>query len=172
MEHGFQPGQMISFRLPADTPKPVIEYLSQLKETEEESFGKKISQLFINGVHQALIGEKPTITIPLPEYLTPEQRDWFNHPFTRELLRNWICQLTFNPSLFLGASTFEIATATVQQESVQQKETQQVVVEREKDQLEEVQPAEVTETTWEKKHSDFEVSTSYHAKLVGFFMDD
>ncbi len=157
MVHEFESGQIISFPLPADTPKPVIEFLNQLKETEEGSFHNIIAQLFINGVNHELNSSKPTVTIPLPENLTSEQKDWFNHAYTKQLLGNWICQLTFNSAQTIHSSGFELPT--------REKLPQEV-------QSENVQHEETIESNLEHKHTGFQVSTSYHAKLVGFFIED
>ncbi|MNO63759.1 hypothetical protein D3C76_544720 [compost metagenome] len=140
MDSAIKAGQTISVALPADTPQYVLTYLNQLKSAGERTYHRKIAQLFMESVREACSREQPYLLIPLPNDLSEEQQDWFNHPYTRKLLAQWVYQLVV-----------EQTSSTIS-----------------------TRPPETTPATTEPhpEHKPFEISTSYHSKLVGYFMND
>ncbi|MNC62023.1 hypothetical protein D3C75_1120030 [compost metagenome] len=94
----------------------------------------------MESVREACSREQPYLLIPLPGHLSVEQQDWFNHPYTRELLVKWVYQMVL-----------EQTTTTIL-----------------------ARPPETTQTVTElpPEQKTFEISTSYHSKLVGYFMND
>ncbi|MFC4766545.1 hypothetical protein [Effusibacillus consociatus] len=108
MNRGIGVGQVISFRLPADTPIHVIEFLNHLKETEGRGFSKKIGQMFITGVNQELASRQPNVLIPLPQPLSTEQQHWLNHSVTQEFIGKLICQLASHSLPVVEPPVFEM----------------------------------------------------------------
>ncbi|WP_026573710.1 hypothetical protein [Bacillus sp. UNC438CL73TsuS30] len=46
-------GQVISFRLPSDSPHYVLKYWENLKKLEKRNFSKKIAELLIKGINSS-----------------------------------------------------------------------------------------------------------------------
>ncbi|BCG60926.1 hypothetical protein [Paenibacillus sp. URB8-2] len=143
----------VTITLPENTPQTILAYLEQLKQSGERTFSNKIAQLLIESLNQACLKEKPHVVIPLPEHLTEEQQDWFNHPFTKQLLMNWILQLTSGMS--------SISSSNCLSPSLAHPEISEVPLRTESD-----------NTASPSNHDSFRISTSYHTKLVGFFLDE
>ncbi|MFD1774785.1 hypothetical protein [Paenibacillus rhizophilus] len=147
----------IIITLPDNTPQTILAYLEQLKQSGERTFSNKITQLLIESLNQACLKEKPHVVLPLPEHLTEEQQDWFNHPFTKQLLMNWISQLTSGMPSFSSSNGLSNGLAA----SLTQPEISEVPLNTETD-----------ITASQSNHDSFRISTSYHNKLVGFFLDE
>ncbi|MCL6606097.1 MAG: hypothetical protein K6T94_24795 [Paenibacillus sp.] len=153
MDSSFKAGQTITISLPMDTPHSVLTYLDQLKGAGERTYNRKAGQLFVESVSQACSREKPGLLLPFPEDLSEEQQDWLNHPYTRQILSKWIFQviLDHSPSALLFRSLDNL-----------------------KDDKIVMKPQESTEVSTESPpdNQSFEISTSYHSNLVGYFMND
>ncbi|MGG4037847.1 hypothetical protein [Heyndrickxia ginsengihumi] len=95
----FEPGKTISFRLPSDTPIHVCKYLTERKSILGRKFSSEIAPLFVDAVSQKSQGhtKENEITISLPEGLTPQQKDWLIHPYTRSLITQMLYQVIKNP---------------------------------------------------------------------------
>ena len=78
-------GQVISFRLPSDTPDHVLKYLQNLKKLENRNFSKKIAELLIKGINSS---DSDGVMIPVTEKLTKDQKEWLKHEQSIALLRN------------------------------------------------------------------------------------
>ncbi|MCM2534170.1 hypothetical protein NDK43_19655 [Neobacillus pocheonensis] len=89
-------GQVITFRLPSDTPEHILKYLQKLKESDKRDFSRKVAELVILGISNKK--EQETISIPMIQKLTKEQRDWLKHEQTEALLGNMIYQLFSEPA--------------------------------------------------------------------------
>jgi len=87
----YETGKTISFRLPQNTPKSVIEHLNKRKNTLGRNFSREIAPLFVKAIEESLeeSGEK-NINIPLPPDLTTEQMNWLNSSYTKSLLSQLI----------------------------------------------------------------------------------
>lgn len=87
----YEKGKTISFRLPQNTPKSVIEHLNKRKHTLGRNFSREIAPLFVKAIEESLeeVGEK-TISIPLPSDLTTDQMNWINSSYTKSLLSQLI----------------------------------------------------------------------------------
>ncbi|MFP7474297.1 hypothetical protein SFC55_25260 [Niallia taxi] len=87
----YEKGKTISFRLPQNTPKSVIEHLNKRKITLGRNFSREIAPLFVKAIEESLekSGEK-TISIPLPPDLTTDQMNWLNSSYTKSLLSQLI----------------------------------------------------------------------------------
>jgi hypothetical protein len=92
-----QRGQAITFRLPSDTPDHIIKQLQTMKEKERRNFSSKIAEMVLEGVNHSLSKEKEMITIPLPKFLTKEQRNWLRHSHSEALLGSIVHQLLADP---------------------------------------------------------------------------
>lgn len=90
-------GQAISFRLPSDTPDHILKHLQKLKETERRNFSSKMAEFVLEGVGKSYSHERETITIPLPQRLSKNQRDWLKHEHSEALIGNIIYQLLIDP---------------------------------------------------------------------------
>lgn len=94
----YEPGKTISFRLPQNTPKTVIEHLNQRKDTLGRNFSREIAPLFINAIEDSLKNSQvETVNIPLPSDLTKDQLDWINSSYTKSLLSQLIFQVINKP---------------------------------------------------------------------------
>ncbi|AKG36277.1 hypothetical protein [Paenibacillus durus] len=153
----------ITITLPENTPQAVLAYLEQLKQTGDRTFTNKIAKLLIESLNQACLQEKPHVLIPLPEHLTEEQRDWFNHPFTKQLLMNWISQLAGGamPLPFSNRLTPSPSPPVPSSPELSQPEIHEIP-----------EGTEPEHTEAPSNHDSFRISTSYHNKLVGFFLDE
>lgn len=164
----------ITVTLPENTPQAVLDYLDQLKQTGDRTFSNKISQLLIESLNRAYLKEKPHILIPLPEHLTEEQLDWFNHPYTKQLLMNWISQWAggaipqpfsnhWTPSPMPSPMPSSIEPTSIEPTPPEPSQTE----------IHEVQErTEPDHATSPPGQDSFRISTSYHNKLVGFFLDE
>jgi len=90
-------GQAISFRIPSDTPDHLLKHLQKLKETERRNFSSKIAEFVMQGVTTSSAREKETISIPLPNSLSKNQRDWLKHQHSEALLGSIVYQLLSDP---------------------------------------------------------------------------
>ncbi|MFE7064853.1 hypothetical protein ACFVAD_22235 [Sutcliffiella sp. NPDC057660] len=90
-------GQAISFRIPSDTPDHLLKHLQKLKETERRNFSSKIAEFVMQGVTTSSVREKETISIPLPNSLSKNQRDWLKHQHSEALLGSIVYQLLSDP---------------------------------------------------------------------------
>jgi hypothetical protein len=90
-------GQAISFRIPSDTPDHLLKHLQKLKETERRNFSSKIAEFVMQGVSTSSAREKETISIPLPNSLSKNQRDWLKHQHSEALLGSIVYQLLSDP---------------------------------------------------------------------------
>ncbi|MCM3216756.1 hypothetical protein M3612_19920 [Niallia taxi] len=94
----YEPGKTISFRLPQNTPKAVIEHLNQRKVTLGRNFSREIAPLFVNAIDDSLKNSQmETVNIPLPSGLTKDQLDWINSSYTKSLLSQLIYQVINKP---------------------------------------------------------------------------
>ncbi|WP_310828744.1 hypothetical protein [Paenibacillus pedocola] len=156
MDSSIKAGQTISVSLPLDTPQNVLLYLDQLKNTGERTYNRKISQLFIDSVSLACSKEKPGLLLPFPEHLSEEQQDWFNQPYTRKMLAKWIFQLLLDPSP---------SSSPLLSRSLDKPEGNTIV-------LKAPEKIGVSKEPPQAENHSFEISTSYHSKLVGYFIND
>lgn len=90
-------GQTIAFRIPSDTPDHILRELQKLKEKEKRNFSSKIAEYVVQGVNQTIAKERETVTIPLPQKISKEQRDWLKHEHSEALLGGIVYQLITNP---------------------------------------------------------------------------
>lgn len=90
-------GQALSFRIPSDTPDHLLKHLQKLKETERRNFSSKIAEFVLQGVTTSSAREKETISIPLPNSLSKNQRDWLKHQHSEALLGSIVYQLLSDP---------------------------------------------------------------------------
>ncbi|MEK4671069.1 hypothetical protein [Niallia sp. FSL R7-0271] len=94
----YEPGKTISFRLPQNTPKAVIEHLNKRKVKIGRNFSREIAPLFVNAIDDALKkSQTETVNIPLPSDLTKDQLDWINSSYTKSLLSQLIYQVINKP---------------------------------------------------------------------------
>ncbi|NGM84242.1 hypothetical protein G5B47_17665 [Paenibacillus sp. 7124] len=163
----------ITITLPENTPQAVLDYLEQLKQTGDRTFSNKISQLLIESLNRASLKEKPHILIPLPEHLTEEQLDWFNHPFTKHLLTNWISQLAGGtmPLPFSNHWATSPMPSSIEPSSPEpsQPEIHSQITGNKVDVPGRTEPDHAASPPGQ---DSFRISTSYHNKLVGFFLDE
>jgi hypothetical protein len=136
-------GHTVTITLSANTPPHILTYLKQLKESGERTYHNKLTQLFIESVQGECTKDKPHVVIPLPEWLSREQQDWFNHPLTQQMLTHWVLQFTNTGKLPAASGEYAVPhpEADIQDNS-------------------------------DGDPPSFQVSTSYHSKLVGFFIDE
>ena len=92
-----QRGQAITFRLPSDTPDHIIKQLQKLKETERRNFSSKMAEFILEGVNNSLSKERETVTLPLPQKISKDQRDWLKHSHSEALLGSIVYQLLADP---------------------------------------------------------------------------
>ena len=94
----YETGKTISFRLPQNTPKSVIEHLNKRKNTLGRNFSREIAPLFVKAIEESLeeSGEK-TVNIPLPPDLTTDQINWLNSSYTKSLLSQLIYHVVNKP---------------------------------------------------------------------------
>lgn len=92
-----QRGQAITFRLPSDTPDHIIKQLQKLKETERRNFSSKMAEFILEGVNSSLSRERETVTLPLPQKISKDQRDWLKHSHSEALLGSIVYQLLADP---------------------------------------------------------------------------
>lgn len=110
-------GDVLSFRLPSDTPVEILDYLTELKR----KVGRNYSQ---NLAHMLLIGARGMVhnqlQIALPETITEEQQEWLNNSITQRMLQLLIVNFLDNPSLSLDGSVgvsngdFDVRGGTLQ----------------------------------------------------------
>lgn len=113
----YEPGKTISFRLPQNTPKPVIEHLNKRKSELGRNFSSEIAPLFVNSIENSLDSNQADfINIPLPSNLSLEQREWLNSTYTKTLLSQLIHQVVnhqlTSPFSFNGDGTHDISEQT------------------------------------------------------------
>ncbi|MED3965810.1 hypothetical protein [Niallia taxi] len=90
----YEPGKTISFRLPQNTPKSVIEHLNKRKIELGRNFSSEIAPLFVNSIDNSFeSNQADSINIPLPSNLSLEQREWLNSSYTKTLLSQLIHQV-------------------------------------------------------------------------------
>lgn len=98
MKH-YAPGETISFRLPADTPPPVIDYLNERKKVLQRKFSSEMAPLFVEAVSKKLEdNSQEALSIPLPTDISKEQKEWLLNPNTRVLIGQLIYQMLNNPA--------------------------------------------------------------------------
>ncbi|MFD2629749.1 hypothetical protein [Oceanobacillus kapialis] len=90
-------GQSITFRVPSDTPDYLLKQLQHLKETARRNFSSEIAQFVLNGLNENQTRERETITVPLPQKLTKEQKSWLKHEHSEALIGSLIYQLLSDP---------------------------------------------------------------------------
>lgn len=90
-------GQSITFRVPSDTPDYLLKQLQQLKETARRNFSSEIAQFVLKGLNEDHTRERETITVPLPQKLTKEQKSWLKHEHSEALIGSLIYQLLSDP---------------------------------------------------------------------------
>lgn len=97
----FDPGKVISFRLPKDTPPHISDYLTDRKETLGRKFASENAALFIKVISQEMLKpshhEDNRLTITLPEGLTNKQKEWFQDPNTKALVGQMLYQIVKDP---------------------------------------------------------------------------
>jgi len=120
----YEKGKTISFRLPQNTPKSVIEHLNKRKHTLGRNFSREIAPLFVKAVEESLevSGEK-TISIPLPSDLTTDQIDWINSSYTKALLSQLIYHVVNKQGSPFRLGEDVLRTENKQSEKVQEVKT-------------------------------------------------
>jgi hypothetical protein len=95
----YAPGETISFRLPADTPQQVIDYLNDRKRVLERKFSSEMAPLFVEAVSKKLQdNSQEALSIPLPTDVSREQKEWLLNPNTRVLIGHLLYQMLKNPA--------------------------------------------------------------------------
>lgn len=90
-------GQSITFRIPSDTPDYLLKQLQKIKETERRNFSSTIAGYVLRGVNESFSKEKETVTIPLPQRLTKEQKNWLKHEHSEALIGTILFHLLNDP---------------------------------------------------------------------------
>ncbi|MFS0750185.1 hypothetical protein [Oceanobacillus sp. 1P07AA] len=90
-------GQTITFRVPSDTPDYLLKQLQQLKDIERRNFSSKIAHFVLKGVHETVVRERETVTVPLPKPLTREQKSWLKHEHSEAMIGSILYQLLTDP---------------------------------------------------------------------------
>ncbi|WP_042221242.1 hypothetical protein [Oceanobacillus manasiensis] len=90
-------GQSITFRVPSDTPDYLLKQLQQLKETARRNFSSEIAQFVLKGLNENPTRERESITVPLPQRLTKEQKSWLKHEHSEALIGSLVYQLLSDP---------------------------------------------------------------------------
>ena len=120
----YEKGKTISFRLPQNTPKSVIEHLNKRKHTLGRTFSREIALLWVKAVGESLEenGEK-TISVPLPPDLTTDQIDWLNSSYTKSLLSQLIYHVVNKQGTPFQFGDDVLRTVNNQTEKVQEVKT-------------------------------------------------
>lgn len=145
-------GRKLTIHLSEHTPQRIFEFIDALEALDEFLFQNKLSELLINSIERSLAVPKPSLTLPLPEYLGKDHLEWIQHPFTKQLLTSWLLQLLKD----VPNATSSEPTRLVDPSSGPS-------------------PGELTDANPPEKDSGippFQIRSSYHAKLVGFFLED
>jgi len=94
-------GDVLSFRLPSDTPVEILDYLTALKRKVGRNYSQNLAQMLLIGargmVHKQL-------HIELPETMSQEQQEWLNSSISQRMLQMLIVNFLENPSLSLDGS--------------------------------------------------------------------
>lgn len=101
----FNPGDVLSLRLPNTLSDRDLEGINQLKETLGRDFNKTIIPILLQAVNEYISKTEKEITIPLPEKLNSEQENQFNQPIVKQLIGQLVYQLILNPSQPLNVNT-------------------------------------------------------------------
>ncbi len=108
MNH-FQAGKVVSFRLPSDTPKNILEYLNAEKEKNGRGFGTELAHLLMEGIESRTKKIGNEVLIPLPDNLSESQKNWLREETTKQILVQWLFQI-------MSGSIQPFSMDTVQQE--------------------------------------------------------
>lgn len=101
----FNPGDVLSLRLPNTLSDRDLEGINQLKETLGRDFNKTIIPILLQAVNAYISTTEKEITVPLPEKLNSEQESQFNQPVVKQLIGQLVYQLILNPSQPLNLTT-------------------------------------------------------------------
>ncbi|MBL4952147.1 hypothetical protein JK635_07970 [Neobacillus sp. YIM B02564] len=107
-------GQVLSFRLPIDTPNEVIQWLNECKE--KGVLGKTIAQLVIHSFRTKQENIEP-VTIHLPSSLTDNEKSWLALPETKEVLGALLFRLIQSPHEYLSFSAHSLPSVKQKQET-------------------------------------------------------
>lgn len=154
----------LTIHLPEHTSQSVIDFLVDLEHLDKSLFQSKIAAIFIESIERSLAVTKPSVTIPLPEYLGQEHLEWIQHPFTKQLLISWLLQLlkdvpdTTPRSHSSCNITNEVTVTHGAHPSSRDPSIRECAEETDPDK-------DSTDTP------SFQITNPYHAKLVGFFLE-
>ncbi|MBL4952167.1 hypothetical protein JK635_08070 [Neobacillus sp. YIM B02564] len=90
----YQAGSTISFRLPSDTPKEILDTLNKLKQQEGRGFSQRMIQLFFQALSE---WDKYEVRVSL-ENLTDDERRWLDDDHTKALIQAMIENLLRHPN--------------------------------------------------------------------------
>ncbi|MFB9759271.1 hypothetical protein [Ectobacillus funiculus] len=107
----FDPGDVVSLRLPKDLTEQDLKGLNTLKSKLDRDFNKIITPIFLSAVNDYVTKGQKQLTVPLPNKLTEEQENHYNHPMVQQLIGQIVYQLISNPS-----KPFQIPNMTQQEE--------------------------------------------------------
>ncbi|MCM3006863.1 hypothetical protein [Priestia koreensis] len=100
----FHGGKVISFRLPHETPKPVLKHLTKLKKKHQRKFSSEISDRFVAAIQEEISSGKSSVkpdkqlVIPLPDELTTEETKYLQSYRTKAIIGQLIVQLLKDPT--------------------------------------------------------------------------
>lgn len=111
----FNPGDVLSLRLPNTLSDRELEGINQLKETLGRDFNKTIIPILLQAVNEYISTTEKKITVPLPEKLNAEQESQFNQPMVKQLIGQLVYQLILNPSQPLNVTTSQQQAAPIEE---------------------------------------------------------
>lgn len=114
----FNPGDVLSLRLPNTLSDRDLEGINQLKETLGRDFNKTIIPILLQAVNEYISTTEKEITVPLPEKLNSEQESQFNQPVVKQLIGQLVYQLILNPSQPLNVTTSQQPAPTKEKQDV------------------------------------------------------
>lgn len=94
----YNPGDVLSLRLPSNFTNEELEGLNDLKFKLDRDFNKVVAPLLLKSIDAYMQEEKKEITVPLPKKLTVEQEANFNNPLVKQLIGQLVYQLILNPA--------------------------------------------------------------------------
>ncbi|MGG1442149.1 hypothetical protein [Brevibacillus laterosporus] len=83
-------GDIVTFRLPVNTPEEVLNHLTKLKESKE--FGKESSRAYVNAFLDEL-DDSPKVSLILPDTLPVDKKQWIENKESQRILGKWLYQL-------------------------------------------------------------------------------
>ncbi|KUP24717.1 MULTISPECIES: hypothetical protein [Paenibacillus] len=159
----------LTIHLPEHTSQRVIDFLVDLEHLDKSLFQSKIAAIFIESIERSIAVTKPSVTIPLPEYLGKDHLEWIQHPFTKQLLTSWLLQLIKDvpDAVTRSHSSCNITNEVTVNQGAHPPSSDSSVLE-----CAELEFAEKTAPDKSGTNTPpFQITNPYHAKLVGFFLD-